>query len=75
MNRIIKFRGKVSDEPNEWVYGYLTSENTICQEKENKYTKCCGIGIFIVDKETIGQFIGLLDKNGVEIYERRYSKI
>ena len=30
--REIKFRGKVLDEPNEWVYGYLRSKDVISQE-------------------------------------------
>lgn len=67
--RKIKFKGQVEDEPNEWVYGYLQPGNRIYQDKEHEDSKCCGVGIFKVKQETISQFIGLYDKNGVEIYE------
>lgn len=67
--REIKFRGKVADEPDEWVYGYLCSKNTIYQEKEHEDTKCCGVGTFKVSEETISQYIGFKNEDGVEIYE------
>lgn len=69
MNREIKFRGKVIDEPDEWVYGYLMSHNRIEQIEEHERIKCCGVGIFAVEPKTIGQYTGLKDRNGVEIYE------
>lgn len=69
MNREIKFRGLVADEPNTWVYGYLVANNMIAQVEEREDSKCCGVGTFIVIPETIGQFTGLYDKSGVEIYE------
>lgn len=72
--REILFRGKVADEPDEWVIGDLLRsfghfEYMIRQYDTHDKTKCCGIGTFNVKSETVGQYTGLTDKNGVKIFE------
>lgn len=72
MNREIKFRGKRLDN-GEWVYGnlqqqavkneewYITSITSPFNEFLNES--------HIIDPKTVGQYTGLKDKNGEEIYE------
>lgn len=74
--REILFRGKRIDN-GEWVEGCFIEPNAI-------FSKDCasgsfgtikgikqsiGLDVYLINPETIGQFTGLTDKNGVKIFE------
>lgn len=74
MNRTILFRGKRIDN-GEWVCGFLTCMNYIdvftqkvCYDGQEELNYCT-VEHCQVDKNTVGQFTGLCDKNSNKIFE------
>ena len=77
MNRKILFRGKDTDT-NEWVYGYFVKAEWY--ESERQYALMVPLDVTLyprgeisalafVKPETVGQWTGMTDENGVKIFE------
>lgn len=66
--REILFRGKRTDN-GEWVEGYYSPVNIPITGNMGHFINVGGYRAVEIDPETVGQYIGSVDKNGKKIFE------
>ena len=65
--REILFRGKRISN-SKWVEGFMYSQHFPLEFRDDFYIRCYDTD-YLVIPETVGQYTGLTDKNGVKIFE------
>ena len=65
--REILFRGKRIFN-SKWVEGFMYSQHFPLEFRDDFYIRCYDTD-YLVIPETVGQYTGLTDKNGVRIFE------
>ena len=65
--REILFRGKRVVN-GKWVEGFMYSQHFPLEFRDDFYIRCYDTD-YLVIPETVGQYTGLTDKNGVKIFE------
>ena len=65
--REILFRGKRISN-SKWVEGFMYSQHFPLEFRDDFYIRCYDTD-YLVLPETVGQYTGLTDKNGVRIFE------